>query len=175
VTAPLDELYFTWLYGQVSSVEARSRSRTYWKLFRILFSAEFVWLVANDNNRVEDGKDLRYEFLEAEGIEPEDPRWLHLGCSFLEMLIALSRRCAFLDDRDPKVWFWELLENIDLDIYNDRVGPDNLKVEAILEQVIFRTYCPDGRGGLFPLNDPHDDQRRVELWYQMNAYVIERM
>jgi hypothetical protein len=38
-----------------------------------------------------------------------------------------------------------------------------------------REYDPDGRGGLFPLDGTHANQREVELWYQMQAYIIERM
>jgi hypothetical protein len=28
-------------------------------------------------------------------------------------------------------------------------------------------------GGFFPLTHPNDDQRKVEIWYQMNAYLDE--
>jgi hypothetical protein len=44
-------------------------------------------------------------------------------------------------------------------------------VDEILERVIGRTYRPDGRGGFFPLRYAEKDQREVELWYQLNAYV----
>jgi hypothetical protein len=46
-------------------------------------------------------------------------------------------------------------------------------IDDILDSVIWRTYSPDGRGGFFPLNQPQEDQRKIEIWYQMNKYVIE--
>lgn len=176
MSAALDERYFDWLYGQVCSVKTRSPAKSYRDLLHILFTKEFVWLVPNDDNRVEDGKDLRYEFFEAEGIEPtkRDSHWLNLGCSMLEFLIALSRRAEFESDQDAKTWFWELLQNLDLHEMNDRVEIDQDYVEEILDRVIWRTYDYNGDGGLFPLLYPEEDQRKVELWYQLSAYILER-
>jgi len=39
--------------------------------------------------------------------------------------------------------------------------------------LIWRDYHADGRGGFFPLTNPDTDQTKVEIWYQMNAYVTE--
>jgi hypothetical protein len=177
---PLDETYFKWLYGKVAAIRTRDPSRTYWVLFRQMFTKEFVWLIPNDDNRVQDGKDLRHEFLLETGL-PQDDLWDSMGCSFLEMLIALARRFAFEADFTPQEWFWHMMRNIDLEDYNDfnyrtgnRVNPDNNYVNEVLDQVIWRKYAPDGRGGLFPLREPRQDQRTVELWYQMSAYILER-
>jgi hypothetical protein len=30
-----------------------------------------------------------------------------------------------------------------------------------------------GLGGMFPLEDPREDQRAIEIWYQMMAYINE--
>jgi hypothetical protein len=94
VNEPFDELYLHWLYGQFGSVNVQSKSRTYWGLARLLYKKEFVWLVPNDDNRRDDGKDLRWEFMNDTGEEPGD-EWLSLECSMLEMLIGLSRRLSF--------------------------------------------------------------------------------
>lgn len=169
----LDELYFHWLYGQVDSVKRRNPSHTYWTLFKILFTTEFVWIVANDDNRVEDGKDLRDEFFEECNIDRVDRDWIELGCSMLELLIALSRRAAFEDDHTPRQWFWTMMHNIGLADYNDARPIPKAAVEETLDRIIFRTYKPDGSGGLFPLRRPQQDQRGVELWYQLNAYLLE--
>lgn len=176
MSAPLDELYFEWLYSQVSSVKLKNPQRTYWKLLRILFTHEFVWIIPNDDNRCEDGKDLRYDFLRCKGMEPEDAGrlWLDEDCSMLELLIGLSRRLAFDTNADEGEWFWELLENIGLHEYNDSVHIPEQHVKAMLDRVIWRTYRRNGHGGLFPLRRPREDQRDVELWYQLNAYLIER-
>jgi len=172
VTAALDDRYFTWLYSQVGVVEERNKSRTYWKLLRRMYQTEFIWLIPNDDNRVEDGRELRYEWMHTEDIRA-DPEWLALACSFLEMLIALSRRLAFEGEGHPETWFWHLIENLDLMDCTDRVRFDLGEVDDILDRIIYRTYAPDGVGGLFPLRHARRDQRDVELWYQMQAYLIE--
>lgn len=176
---PLDESYFVWLYRQVASVRLKNPARTYWSLLRHLFRKEYVWLVPNDDNRVEDGRDLRYEFFETDGIEP-DPEWLGIGCSMLEMLIGLSRRLAFEAEGESAGWFWQLIENLDLRQYNDNNYDDRdkelfLKIDETIDQVIWRTYDFNGTGGLFPLTDPQEDQRDIELWYQMSRYLLERV
>lgn len=171
----LDEQYLTWLYSQVSSVKPESPTRTYWSLIRQLYKKEFVWFVPNDDNRMEDGLDLRHEFLEATGIEADND-WLTLGCSVLEMMIALSRRLSFLEDREPREWFWELIQNLQLQGWNDQnyIGHAGKFVDEILDVLIWRTYTFDGHGGLFPLIMAEHDQTQMEIWYQLNAYLLER-
>lgn len=175
--APLDELYFTWLYSQVASLRLKRPSRTYWSLLRQLYTKDFVWFVANDDNRVEDGRELRNEFLDAEGIEIDgnSREWESLPCSFLELLIGLSRRLAYEAEGQPTDWFWKLLSNMDLDGLTDAVYTEKHRddVDEYLNMIIFRTYNPDGGGGLFPLRAPTRDQTNVEIWYQMSAYILE--
>lgn len=170
---PLDELYFTWLYGQVSSVKEKNPSRTYWVLLRHLYQKEFVWIIPNDDNRSEDGKELRYLFVEEQGIRSVDKNWYHLGCSIFEMLIALSRRLAFETDDEPLGWFWKMIENLGLERFNDNVPYPKDEIEEILNTVIFRTYKRNGSGGLFPLRRTSKDQREVEIWYQVCDYILE--
>ncbi len=173
MSPPLEEEYFVWLYSQVGAVNLKNPSRTHWSLLRQLFKKEFVWFVPNDDNRVEDGRDLRYEFLEERGIEDPGPTWRGLGCSMLEMLIGLSRRLAFQADGEPIEWFWQLLENLEI-VHNDQHYNDALaeEIDDALDRVIWRTYNSDGSGGLFPLQNPREDQRQVEIWYQLGAYVL---
>jgi hypothetical protein len=170
---PLDELYISWLYGQIANPRVHNSSRSYWKLIRQVYTKEFVWFVPNDDNRVEDGRALRDEFLDDEGLDEVDEEWLELGCSVLEMLIALARRLAFEADGEPRLWFWHLLKNLGLDACNDRSNYDQNGVDDVLESVIWRTYDPTGRGGLFPLECPYKDQRRTEIWDQMSSYLLE--
>lgn len=172
----LDESYLEWLYRQVGSVKTRDRSKTYWSLLRQLFRTEFFWWVPNDDNRAEDGRDLRLEFIQDTDIEDVDKDWLDLGCSFLEMLIALSRNCSFEDGREPRWWFWHLLENLRLHECRDSNFDERMAdfVESVTSEVIWRTYDYDGDGGLFPLEHAEVDQRHVEIWYQFNTYLLER-
>ena len=142
---------------------------------RQLYVKEFVWLIPNDDNRAEDGKELRYEFINEQGIDEVDQAWLDLGCSVLEMMIALARRAAFESDDEVVEWFWRFIFNLGLNNHTDIAykSATEREVDNVLDTVIFRTYDADGLGGLFPLTHPRQDQRKVELWYQLAAYLSE--
>lgn len=174
ISLPLDELYLQWLYREVAEINEKRASRSYWGIFRQLFTTEFVWWVPNDDNRLEDGRELRREFLKGLDIEV-DRHWLELGCSFLEMLIGLSRRLEFESESSAHDWFWHLMNTLGLDIYTDNMQIPHYDVEEVLNRVIYRTYRKDGQGGLFPLKHPHrhPDQTQVEIWAQLNAYLME--
>ena len=179
MSKPLDELYFVWLYSQVGDPEIENPVRTYWRILRQLYTKEFVWIIPNDDNRLADGIELRYEFVDQSGLKDVDPDWIHLGCSMLEILVGLSRRLSFECEGEPRVWFWQLINNLGLWRYNDKrydAKPDISEkvIDTILDRVIWRNYNIDGKGGLFPLKAAREDQRYVELWYQLNAYVLER-
>jgi hypothetical protein len=172
MSQPLDESYFTWLYSKVGSVKIANPSRTYWGLLKKLYTKEFIWFVPNDDNRAEDGRALRQEFMQEEGIASIDENWMHLGCSMLELLIALSRRIAFETGWTHWTCFWEMMHNLLLDEYDDSRKLPEQKVDDILDCVIWRTYADDGTGGLFPVRGCRD-MPSMELWYQMQAYMIE--
>lgn len=174
MNGPLDEEYFTWLCSRVASLNQRNRSKTHWSLLKQLYTVEFLWFVPNDDNRVEDGRELRYEFLDTHGLD-HDQNWLSLNCSVLELLVALARRLSFEASGTAREWFWHLLHNLELDQYTDASPGDPDDINDVLDGLIFRTYHFDGRGGLFPLVEPMQDQRKVEIWYQLNAYVSERL
>ena len=55
--APLDELYFQWLYSLVADPEIQEKNLTYWNVLRVLFQTEFAWVdeVVNDENRIGEG------------------------------------------------------------------------------------------------------------------------
>jgi len=171
---PLDELYFTWLYDQVGDTRIMNPNRTYWRMLRLMFDKEFVWFVPNDDNRIADGKDLRYEFVDAAELNDVDLDWVHKGCSMFELFVGLSRRLSFEADGEPSDWFWHMVDNLGLRRFTDNRYFGDEEIDEVLERVIWRTYGYDGSGGLFPLKNPSQDQRKVELWYQLSAYLIER-
>ena len=163
----LDDQYLPWLYGQVSEVKTRRSSRTYWDLLKKLYSTEFAWFVPNDDNRAEDGRELRLEWATECGIS-SDSEWFSLGCSFLELLIGLSRRLCFEGEGEVSAWFWHLINNLGLTGFHDRSQFDGSEVDDITSAVIWRTYDENGNGGLFPLRQASHDQRKVEIWYQLS-------
>lgn len=174
--ATLDERYLSWLYSQVASVKTRHRHRTFWNLFRQMHETIFVAIVPHDENRIADGRDLRYEWLRENEDEQGDPEWMRAPCSMLELFIVLSRALSFEMDDKMEPWFWHLMEELDLEQFNDRNYNESAQevITNTLDRVIWRQYEPNGQGGLFPLRDSARDQRKVELWYQLNAYLIEQ-
>lgn len=157
------EAYFEWLLPQLRD---RVTTRTYRDIAWIMFEMEFVFLIPNDDNRIQDGIDLREEF---------HPGWVPgYPVSILEVLIALSRRLAFAAEGSAPGWAWQLMRNLELDKMYDPLGRRrSIRAREILEGLVWRNYRPDGQGGFFPLAFAEEDQTKVEIWDQMGAYVDE--
>lgn len=169
-----DELfgeYFGYLCSLVGSPDTiKSREN----LLETLFRTKFVTVVPNDENRLEDGKNIREEFAELTGFEVSP----YYPGNVLEVLIGISRRLNFIlydfsvGDRS-KILFWKLLENLGL-IFEERNEEDTRENKEIIDRFINREYDFCGRGGIFPLRErPMEDQRTLELWYQMANWVNE--
>lgn len=168
--------YFQWLCSLVMIDEP---DHSYWILAKIMHRTEFFWTVPNDDNRAEDGKRLRAIYAEETGLS--DVCYLEGPCSILEMLIGLAIR---IEDTlsDPEIgnrtvnWFWEMIENLGIDKYDDEHYADlrgDIHIEKTLTIMLERTYQRSGKGGLFPLKRAKKDQRKVEIWYQMMIYLEE--
>lgn len=171
---PIEEVYFNWLYQKMASVAWPTPSLTYWTLFRDLHSIEFVWLVPGDDNRAEDGLDIRKEFITISHFD-QDPPWMNIGCSILEMLIAFSRRAEFQTELSAREWFWIFMANLGLDELNDAIPNISLDIAEIVDRFVWRTYHRDGSGGgLFPLDNAEHDQRKLEVWYQFCEYLVDK-
>lgn len=135
-------------------------------LINELFNKDFIPILGRDDNRAADGLYLREEFGSSLDSRP---------CSMLEMLIALAGRFDGNSGFDPdEVWgnFWDMMRNIGLDQYDD-VNYSESEVWSILYILENRTYNFNGKGGLFPLKRPAYDQRKVEIWDQMQSWLIE--
>lgn len=150
-------------------------------LCRDLHETDFIWSVPNDDNRSEEGILLR----DAYGSEnPNADYSLDGNASVLEMLIALSNEMDGITidlDAQGKInkWFNILILNLGLIAYDERTEKPSEVIRIrhhntqILEIFLYRRYSEDGKGGLFPLKHPKEDQRNVEIWYQMMAYLNE--
>lgn len=168
----LREDYLRWLEPQLTD-ETTRRGKTYWGLLNFMFDTPFTWSDPMDENRLVDGLDLRVEFARETHIRPKIMERLGPG-SFLEVLIGLSHRLAFLAGGEAPGWSWELLTNLELNRLSDPLTPPKQRKAAeIMQTVMERTYSPDGTGGFFPLTRTDEDQTQIELWYQMNAFVSE--
>lgn len=172
----IDERYFDWLYSIVSN-RSDNPDRSHTLLCERLHRTPFQWYIRNDENRSEDGRDLRHEFIDVNRERHVDEGWLSLDTSVFEMMIALARRASFQTNWGPEVWFWKMLDNLELGKYVDSRYHSAIDdaVSRSIDRVIQREYEPSGLGGFFPLRDPGRDQREVELWYQLSAYLLENI
>ena len=164
----IDYEYFEWLTTQIHN----NSSKTFNDLYERMHNTEFIWWVPNDDNRVQDGMALRYEFAEA-----RRGKLTLNGATFLEVLVALSRRVSFtVGGDDARRWAWRLIKHIGLNRMSDPLtNGQSQRVAEILEDVIWRNYEKDGQGGFFPLknNKPGQDLTKLELWDQLQLYSIE--
>jgi hypothetical protein len=172
ISPNLTEDYLRWLEPQLRD-EYGNPDKSYWDLLNAMFEKKFTVIHPMDENRAVDGLDLRVEFAHEHQIRLT--RMKKLGASsFLEVLIGLSRRLAFMAGGSAPGWAWQLLGNLELHRMSDPLSRQKYnKVQEIMDVAIRRTYSPDGTGGFFPLAWPDDDMTQIELWYQMSAYVGE--
>lgn len=156
--------YFEWLCDIVCG-DLYSKHISFKELLRYLFDTEFVYSIPRDENRAGDGIGLRLKF----DTDYDEP------CNVLEMMVALSIRCEAIMD-DPVIgdrtrqWFWGMIVNLGLgSMYDERF--DEEFVEDTITRFLNREYEPNGRGGLFTIEDCEDDLRDVEIWIQLCWYL----
>lgn len=177
----IEQDYFHWLCEAINADHERD---SYWLVLKDLHRRSFVPMIEHDDNRESDGLELREEYLR--DIQADKYDRISGDCSILEMMIALAKRMDFetsavFDGGSPKnqtsYWFWDMMHNLKLDLADDatysQIGGREY-VDAVVDDLVNREYEADGSGGLFPLTTAYEDQRDVEIWYQMAAYLNER-
>lgn len=166
---PIENEYFNWLCAKV----LEPNSRNYHTLLLILHKTEFVSVIPGDRDRIEDGIELRIDFLRETNIQP-DRVWESQPCSVLEFFIAFAKRALFQTDISVKDWFWTFITNLGLEDYRRVSDSDIPLIEKILYTFIQRQYDWRGDGGIFPLRDSNNDQREVVIWYQFFEYLDDQ-
>lgn len=187
VEQKIKNAYFRWLCNLVKDSKP-DPSETYTYLLGGLYNHEFYGLVGNDEDRGDHGVMLRwlwFDSVKSKGLYNEDvvDAVLDGPCRFLEMLIALCIKAedmsaGFVDDDSLGYWFWKIIDNLDLAYLNDDRYIEcsgSLKVDETVERILNRDYDSDGSGGMFPLKKPENDQRKIEIWYQLSAYLMENV
>lgn len=171
----LKRLYFDWLYDQVVR-EPRDSPDGYVYVCNLMDQVIFDWSVPNDDNRAADGRELRRNFVRENRLrENLYQDWFAEDATLFEVIVALCWRADFNTDLSPPWWFKTFLDNLGLSRYtNFHFKPqDTFAIERTLHKLNNRHYSMNGRGGLFPLRYTTNDQRGVELWYQMAEYQTE--
>lgn len=163
--------YLEWLRGIVGrSGDALNRQEA-----EFLMDKPFTPILDMDENRKVDGLVLR-DIYEAE--TGKDSGMEGKPCTMLEMIIALARHMfsimdGWIPDENNTIgrWFHEMLDNLEKP--RRRSTWDAYRWDDAMETILNRTFDRNGRGGLFPRACCHEDQRKVELWDQMNGYLLD--
>ena len=170
--------YFDWLFGLIRK-GAYSKRFSYRKLLERLHSTEFIFLMPRDQNRAEDGIDLRHRFAMSNGYLREYQEVMDAldgPCSVFEMMVALAIRCEESITDDPNIgnrtseWFWGMIVSLGLGPMMDN-SFDRQFVDETIERFLNRDYEPNGKGGLFTINRSKRDLRKAEIWDQLNWYL----
>lgn len=164
--------YMDWIIAQVCDGEWEDMAQRRY-LFDALDREKFFPACARDENRAEDGANLRQRYLQETG---EDAGRGQRRCSMLEMLAALALRCeeSLMIDLDVgrRVgrWFFPMLENMAEPLEHGIFGSPYTVMMAC-RRLCNRDYAADGKGGLFYIPGFQGDMRKMEIWYQMQAYL----
>lgn len=174
----ISEAYFEWLEDKINPFRD---GKSYHKLLRKLFETIFVWdekRVPLDSNRAADGIDLRDRFARENDIPYDYIYALDGPCSVLEMMVGLALRCEETIMVDPTIgdrtseWFWVMVQNMGL--YHADGPFDSLYADSRLSIMMGRLYDYDGSGGaMFVVNNPREDMRKTDIWYQMMWWLSE--
>ena len=179
--------YFQWL---CDIVRCDQNDKSYYNLLGMMYETPFEVKIDNDINRAVDGNEFKSAYiLDIYGTEAPKDADLYFrpeqNCSILEMIMGISKRMAFelaedqSEDFDFYKYFWEIIENLGLKRYDDDQFGDNfvrckIEIREILNKLNERKYKKSGEGGMFPLYRPQKNQKKVEIWYQMQAYINEK-
>jgi hypothetical protein len=177
----LEKRYFKWLCEKITLPSLDINPAKYMKLLTYLYERSFnYYILPMDGNRSEDGIDLRYSVFGYEcGVDQHEiERYLdHRDCSIFEMMVALAVKAENIvgdsqfGDRTA-VWFWYMIKSLGL-LEEDDEHYNEAFVAFAIDCFINHDYRPDGKGGLFTVEDPPNDMRDVEIWKQMCWFLNE--
>lgn len=178
-----DELineYFDWMYQLVcGDFDKRLSFR---KLLTKLFDMPFEYTLPMDENREADGIRLRYRFGQEYGYDQRIiASVLDVGqCRILEMMVSLALRCEeqlMTDDHYGNrtgQWFWNMVNSLGLGGMTDEKYDRDYTAQT-LDIFNRRAYRPNGDGGLFRVENSTTDMRKLDIWYQLQAYINDFM
>lgn len=166
-----NENYANWLMDIVG-LSAGEREANH-ALISHMIATDFHWIIANDENRAEDGLTLRRHY----GYSDSSP------CCVFEMIVAIADRMEkeLMHDDDlgnrTHIWFVSMINNLGFSWnlgtgYSPIVPFDDRLYAEIIDRFLNRRYSRNGKGGLFLIKRAQFvDMRKTEIWYQMQYYV----
>ena len=131
-----------------------------------------------DENRAQNGIDFRYHFGLVCGYPPSiiEEYLGSMPCSVLEMMIALAFKleeeimCSNDHGDRTGQWFWNMVVSLGLGYMND-VDFNEYAAYRVVSNFLDRNYSPDGKGGLFTIENCPYDLRDVQIWSQAMCYL----
>ena len=165
--------YGLWLINRVGF-----KRKKYENLLIELHYIPFHYSISLDRSRAEDGMIVRDIF----GLENGYPNLnFDEKCSVLELLVALAVRIEYEyignpSEEHPEKIFWEMIENLFNMDENWRLCGPEIDVQFVhytVDKWLDRRFDYDGHGSIFPLKYPDCDQTQIDIWSQMNRYLME--
>lgn len=164
--------YRLWLNNKVSS----DVSSAYIQLLAVLWRTEFFAEYADDENRAEDAKSLRDEFV-ASIDNVENTEYLKLKSTpvrLLEVMISLANRINDIIsfDNDAARYFWEMVVSMELNKFDDSNFNASL-VQRKIDILFSHKYRRNGKGSLFYIKgvDPSYNAPGLDIWTQAMAWI----
>lgn len=178
--ATLEDIVNEYNYWILDLMEANlPEHRKYSKLLEELSYIEYKWCIPLDENRDIDAVDLRKEYLAEKNMDFISLREAFCAYprSVLEVMAALSRRIEIEITGEPgndhvERWFWDMIDNLCLLEFDDLHFNRRL-VDKKIDIWLSREFNWDGKFSAFPLKNCQIDQRKIDIYYQMQLYLAE--
>lgn len=174
----LRKLYFSWLLNYVC--EDKAQFNRYSFVLHQLYSKYFRFVNEMDENLIEWALYLREDFYES---SPTVQKMIDIygkmeeDCSILEIMVSLAVNCEEKimtngTENRTSLWFWSMFDSLGLTYYeNSRY--ERREVSDILDRFLNLDYAEDGKGGLFTLKNCDKNVTEIDIWMQMNEWLIE--
>ena len=158
--------YFFWLVDKISNGEVGHDRMA---MLKQLYFWPCYYSIPNDGHRYEEAMNLRERYT----YETGNICCYEGTCNVLELLVSLAKMVSedvlgtFYHKNRTYEWFWMMIENLGLEYVDDGLRRE------IVRKWVERDFDFDGYGSPFPLKNPPEDQRNVEIWKQICNYIFE--
>lgn len=166
--------YFDFLCRQVG-IEGNCEENSYFRLAEYMMKLPFYCEMPADKNREDEALELRRGYSDAPKGEAKVFEVLvRMALDMYEMSDGLT------DNNRPERWFFLMISNLGLSSVDDKSWenwPEDSAEMVKIQLMIWlnREFEYDGNGSPWPLENPKNDQVMVEMWYQMNGYLMEKI
>lgn len=175
--------YFEWMIKKI--FHKSTVANDYIGLLLYFNNIPFVWEFDTDENRQKDAQDLRYIFGEEYGYcEALICQELDIyPPTLFEVIVALINRGQENILYDPEQVdlnqdiFLDMLKSLNLyEIRGNILTSHNINlINQTIQNLFYHNYSYYGEGGLFTVNNPKQDMRDTEIWYQFMWYLDEKL